>query len=79
MTQHFILRNQQGLYLNRRREWVEPSEAPAFYKTQNRDEAINEMVEVNSKDIAQRIQIVECELNHRGDPVIVQSSLDFVS
>lgn len=70
MTQTFILQNQDKLFFGKNKEWVDGYDANAVFKTLYKDEAINQMVEVSSKDYTQRVKIINCELNEKGLPVI---------
>ncbi|TQV82517.1 hypothetical protein FKG94_07210 [Exilibacterium tricleocarpae] len=70
MSQVFILQNQHQQFLNKHNEWVDGRDASALYKTPHRDEALNQMFEVNAKDYNQRIKILPCVTGERGLPVI---------
>ncbi len=51
-------------------QWVDGRDARLLYRTTYKDEALNQLFEVNSKDVNLRIKLVECELNEKGNPVI---------
>lgn len=68
MSQVFILQNQDGYFLSKQKEWVDGRDASLLYRSPHRDEALNQMVEVNSKDYTQRISIVDCQLNEKRHP-----------
>jgi len=70
MSQCFVIRNHQNFYLNKHKEWVDGRENQALFRTQHRDEAINMVVELSSKDISLRAQYIECELNDKKHPVV---------
>ena len=70
MTTVFLLQNQDKLLLNKHGEWVDGREAGGLYRAVHRDEAVNQMVEVNARDYTLRIQVLECRLNQRGNPCI---------
>ena len=70
MTQTFILQNQQKHFFGKNKEWVDGYDANALFKTIYKDEAINQMVEISSKDYTQRVRVIGCELNEKGLPVI---------
>lgn len=70
MTTVYILQNQNKLILNKQREWTDGRELNSLYRTPHKDEAINQKVEVNSKDYTQRISLLECELNEKSQPII---------
>lgn len=66
----FVVKNQHGLYLSKQQEWVDGTEAQALYRTRHRDEAINTVFEVSSRDIYLRAETVVCELDAKGVPVL---------
>ena len=70
MSQVFILQNQHEHFYSKGGEWVDGRESQTLYRATHRDEALNQMVEVNSKDYLQRIQILTCELDERKRIII---------
>lgn len=75
MNQIFLLQNQEKLFLNRQKEWVDGRDLGSLFKTPHRDEALNQLFEVNSKDFSQRIHIVACALKTNGLPDIDPADL----
>lgn len=75
MSQVFLLQNQQGLLLNKQGQWTDGREAGSLFRTPHRDEALNHMIEVNSKDYTLRIKLLECDLNERGIPQLKEEDL----
>ena len=70
MKQLFVIRNQHQHYLGRSHDWVDGSHRPALFRTPHRDVAMNELFEVNVKDFALRGEIIVCEVDERGLPVV---------
>jgi hypothetical protein len=70
----FVIRNQAGLFLNKQSEWVEASQAVSLYRTVHRDEAVNTVFEVSSKDIYLRAEVVACPVDAKGVPLPDQAS-----
>lgn len=68
--QVFIIRNQLGQFWIRAGEWVDGREPQRILKLRHRDEAVNLLVELSTKDIDLRGEVVECDLNGRGDPQV---------
>lgn len=66
----FVVRNQQGLYLSKQQEWVDGSETQSLYRTRHRDEAINTVFEVSSRDIYLRAETVICGVDAKANPVL---------
>ena len=70
MSQAFILQNQHKQFLSKQLDWVDGRDAGSLYKTPHRDEALNQMFEVNAKDYSQRIKLLECSVSDRGGPLL---------
>lgn len=70
MTQTFILQNQDSHFFAKNKEWVDGYDASSLFKTLYKDEAINQMVEISSKDYQQRVKIITCDLDEKGLPII---------
>lgn len=66
----FVVKNQQDLYLSKQQEWVEGTDSQGLYRTRHRDEAINTVFEVSSRDIYLRAEAVACELDAKGNPAL---------
>jgi hypothetical protein len=70
MTQTFILQNQDKLFFGKNKEWVDGYDANSVFKTPHKDEAVNQMFEITSKDYKQRVKVVACEADDKALPVI---------
>ena len=70
MTTIYVIRNQNNHYLGRHGEWLDGSHAPALFRTEHRDMAVNELVEVNLRDFNLRGEILACEDGADGYPLI---------
>lgn len=70
MNQTFILQNQDNHFFGKSKEWVDGYDANSVFKTPHKDEAINQMVEISSKDYKQRIKIITCDVDEKGLPII---------
>lgn len=71
----FILQNQHEEYLDKSLEWVRFSEANQLFKTPHRDVALNQLMELNAKDIQLRAKIISCELDKSGNPELPKESI----
>ena len=76
MAEVFILQNQHQHYLSKQNLWLDGRDPGALFKTLHKDEAINQMVEVSSKDYTQRIKILVVEQNEKGLPMISDRGAD---
>ncbi len=72
--QVFIIRNQLGQFWIRAGEWVDGREPQRILKLRHRDEAVNLLVELSAKDIDLRGEVIESDLDHRGEPEVEVSA-----
>lgn len=70
MAEVFILQNQHQQYLSKQNLWLDGRDPGALFKSLHKDEAINQMVEVNAKDYTQRIKIIAVEQSEKGLPIV---------
>ena len=70
MKKLLVIRNQNGHYLGRHGEWLDGSHVPALFRTEHRDAALNELFETNIRDFDLRGEILECEIDKHGYPVV---------
>ena len=75
MAELFVIRNQLGHYWGKSKTWVDGSEARAVKHTAHRDDAVNTLVELSSKDFELRGEIVAAELSERGEPMVQASEI----
>jgi hypothetical protein len=69
----FLIRNQLQQFWTRAGEWVDGREPQRIIKFRHRDEALNQLVELSARDVDLRGEVISCELNGRGDPVVEAS------
>lgn len=74
MNTVFVVRNQHGLYLTKQQQWSNGADNQSLYRTAHRDEAINSVFEVSSRDIYLRAEAIACELDAKGNPSIEVSA-----
>jgi len=75
MTEVFVIRNQLGHYWGKSKAWVDGSEARAVMRAKHRDEAINTLVELGSKDFELRGEVIAAQLSERGEPMVEPSQI----
>jgi len=75
MTEVFVIRNQLGHYWGKKKHWVDGGDARTVMRLKHRDEAVNTLFELGSKDIELRGEITPAELNPRGEPIIEASAI----
>lgn len=69
MNTVFAIKNQHGLYLNKHQEWVDSRDSQSLYRTAHKDEAINTVFEMSSRDIHMRAEVIACAVDEKGNPL----------
>ena len=67
----YIIKNHDESILGKDLEWLDGTDANQIFKTEHRDIALNQLIELNAKDINLRAQIVECEADKKGRPIML--------
>jgi hypothetical protein len=75
MTEVFVIRNQLGHYWGKSKTWVDGSQPRLVQRTPHRDEAVNTLFELSSRDIDLRGEVLAAELSERGEPIIEASQI----
>jgi len=70
LKQLFLIRNQNMHYLGKHGEWLDGSHAPALFRCEHRDVAVNQLIEINIKDFDLRGEIILRDTDERGYPVV---------
>jgi len=73
MTDVFVIRNQLGHYWGKSKTWVDGTQPRQVLRTPHRDEAVNTLFELSSKDFELRGDVLATRLSDRGEPVIEPS------
>jgi len=76
MKEAYVIRNQQGQYLTRKGEWVSGRDTSILFHQPWFDQALNQLIEINAKDIELRGKVVELELDDKGRPVVLELGPD---
>lgn len=75
MARVFVLQNQHKQFLSKQGQWTDGRDVGCLYRTEHKDEAINQVFEVSSKDYTLRVTSLVCELNERGQPLLAPEHL----
>ena len=75
MTEVFVIRNQQGHYWGKKKLWVDGGDARVVMRLKHRDEAVNTLFELSSKDIELRGEITAAQLSPKGEPTVEISDI----
>lgn len=62
MSQHFVIRNHHGHYWGRGKRWVDGREVAKVASYRYRDEAVNTLFELGSKETDLRGEVMSLEL-----------------
>jgi len=76
MPTTFVIRNQEGQYLTKKSEWVSGKDGSVLYHQLHRDQALNQLIELNAKDIFLRGSAVELELSEKRRPIVIEYGPD---
>lgn len=66
----FVIKNQYDAFLDKSGDWVSSELAKTLYRTPNKDEAINQKVEIAVKDPHQRLELISANLDDKGNPML---------
>ena len=75
MERNFILRNQDGHYWGRGKEWIDGSDPARVAQYKHRDEASNTVFELSSKDFGLRAEILTVRLKYGKLPKLELSQV----
>jgi hypothetical protein len=75
----YIIQSASGNFLDKHLVWLEAPQVSQLFRTSHRDVALNQLIELNTKDVHLRAWVIACESNEHGDPVIDQQPLQAVS
>ena len=76
MATTFVVRNQLGQYLTRKNEWVSGKDAAELFHQPYYDQALNQLIELNAKDIELRGKVCEVAMSDKGRPIIEELGPD---
>ncbi|SHF27455.1 hypothetical protein SAMN04487965_1806 [Microbulbifer donghaiensis] len=75
MSHVYVLTNQYQQFLSKSNEWIDGREASRLFRSEYKDVAINQMFEANTRNVSLRIELLQCELNPKGQPQIPEEAL----
>ena len=70
MSKVYVVRNQLGHYATKQKDWECGREPKLLFRSPHRDEALNLVFELSSKDIELRAEAVEVALDEKKQPVV---------
>ena len=76
MKAAYVIRNQLGQYLTRKGEWVSGRDTGILFHQPWYDQALNQLIEINSKDIELRGKVVELKLDDKARPIVEELGPD---
>jgi hypothetical protein len=74
MSEVSVIRNQLGHYWGKSKAWVDGRDARAVQRLKHRDEAVNLLFELSSKDVDLRGEVITAAVDDRGEPLLQPSS-----
>lgn len=73
MPDVFVITNQLGHFWGKSKQWVDGKDPRTILRARHQDEAVNTLVELSTKDMTLRGQVIEVPLSQRGEPVVTVS------
>jgi hypothetical protein len=70
MEPTYVVINQLGQYLNKHKAWISGRDSQLVYRTVHKDEALNFVFEMSSKDTELRARVLAVDLDEKNQPVI---------
>ena len=70
MSDMYVVKNQHGLFASKHKEWLDGREPKLLFRCQHKDEAINMVFELSSKDINIRAEAIIVETDANKHPVV---------
>jgi hypothetical protein len=70
MSTVFVVKNQDGYFASKQKEWECGREPKLLFRSLHRDEALNMVFELSSKDIYLRAEAVSVELGNNKHPLV---------
>ena len=70
MSDIYILQSQNNLYLSKSGDWVSGDDSKILFRTQYKDEAINQKVELTVKQPELRVHIAMAQLSDNGKLIL---------
>ena len=64
----YIIQSHSGEFLTRQLEWAADVRAGDLFQTPHRDVALNQLIELNARDINLRASVKTCDSDDRGQP-----------
>ncbi len=74
MSSVFVVKNQDGYFATKQKEWECGRDPKLLFRTAHKDEAINMVFELSSKDIDLRAEVIVVELDEKKHPVVEVSA-----
>ena len=70
MSKVFVITNQHGHFIDKHRQWVDGRDTRVLFRSPHKDEAINLVFELSSKDIYLRAEAISVDLDDKSQPVV---------
>jgi len=66
----FVIRNHDNRYLTKKHQWRSGNDRNTLFRTAEKDVALNELIEVNAKDVLARLQLLVVDLDDHEQPAV---------
>ncbi|MFV0478073.1 MAG: hypothetical protein ACK5ME_09590 [Parahaliea sp.] len=75
MSEIFVIRNQLGHYWGKSKVWTDGRDSKAVLRLKHHDEGLNTLVEISSKDITLRGEVLCLDIDAGANPVFEISDI----
>jgi hypothetical protein len=66
----YLIQKQTGEFLHKQLGWTPPMEPSQLFRTPHKDVALNQLIELNTKDVSLRAAVVTCDTDDKGLPLL---------
>ena len=70
MSEVYIVSNQDGYFASKKKEWLDGREPRLLFRSPHKDEAVNIVFELSSKDITVRAAAITTKLDGHKNPIV---------
>lgn len=68
----YLIENQYGQLLSKELTWIDLGETDVLFFSPHKDQAVNQLVELSSRDTSLRGKVTQCAVDDRGRPLLTQ-------
>lgn len=66
----YVIQSRSGQFLDKHLGWQDYPNPAQLFSTPHKDIALNQLIELNAKDVQLRASVVACQADERGNPIL---------